>query len=297
MKYKEYRECMLCPRNCRIDRNSNKGVCGEKTTVRIGRAAPHYWEEPCISGENGSGTVFFAGCNLKCIYCQNNALSSGEKGREITVDELIETYLRLQAEGVHNINLVTSEHFAPSIKDSILRAEEKGLEIPIILNSSGYVSVETLELLKDVIDVYLVDFKYMNKDLAKEFSGAPDYPEVAKRAIEQMVKYKSRVCYDKNGMITSGVVVRHLCLPGCTDDSKDIVKYIYETYSDSVVLSIMSQYTPMPACEKHPLLKRKLTAEEYDSVVDFCIDIGVEDAYIQEGEAASESFIPEFYGK
>ena len=297
MKYKEYENCMLCPRKCKADRNIKKGICGESSAVRIGRAAPHFWEEPCISGEHGSGTVFFAGCSLKCIYCQNHTLSRGDKGVEITAEELADKFLELQSQKVHNINLVTAEHFAPHIKDSVEKARAKGLVIPVVLNSSGYVSEETLELLKDVVDVYLVDFKYMDKSLAKEFSFAQDYPEVAEKALRKMTEFRPCAVYDENGMIKSGVVVRHLCLPGCAEDSKKIIKYIFETYGEKVVLSIMSQYTPMPACENHPVLGKKLTEKEYDSIVDFCIDIGIEDAYIQEGEAASESFIPEFYGK
>lgn len=297
MKHKDFEKCTLCPRKCEVDRNINKGICGENSVIRIGRAAPHYWEEPCISGEHGSGTVFFAGCSLKCIYCQNYALSNGVKGMEITEDELATVFLDLQLQGVHNINLVTAEHFAPCIKESIEKARKRGLAIPVILNSSGYVSIETLELLKSVIDVYLVDFKYMNRTLAKDFSCAPDYPEVAKNALEWMHKFKPCVSYDENGMIYSGVVVRHLCLPGCAEDSKKIIKYVFESYGESVVLSIMSQYTPMPACKNHPLLGRLLSENEYDSIVNYCLEIGIEDAYIQEGESASESFIPEFYGK
>ncbi len=297
MKYEYYERCVLCPRKCKVNRNENKGICGEKAVVRVGRAAPHYWEEPCISGGNGSGTVFFAGCSLKCVYCQNYNLSRGSKGVEITTEELADVYLKLQSNGVHNINLVTAEHFAPQIKESVETARKKGLRIPVILNSSGYVNAETLEILKDVIDVYLVDFKYMDKNLAKEFSYAPDYPETAKNALAEMTRLKPCIIYDENDMIKSGVVVRHLCIPGCGEDSKNVLKYVFETYGKNVVLSIMSQYTPTPACEKHPLLGRKLTQKEYDNIIDFCIEIGIEDAYIQDEESASESFIPEFYGK
>lgn len=297
MIYSQYNQCTLCPRKCGVDRNIKAGFCGENATVRVGRAAPHYWEEPCISGEKGSGTVFFAGCSLKCVYCQNVALSRGSKGVEITSDELADLFLKLQSDGVHNINLVTAEHFAPHIKTSVETARKKGLSIPVILNSSGYVSVETIEFLKDVIDVYLVDFKYLDENMAKEFSCASDYPEIVKKAVAKMTELKPAVSYDENGMIKSGVVVRHLCLPGSTNDSKNILKYVFETYGENVVLSIMSQYTPMNACEKHPVLGRRLTEEEYDDILDFCLEIGIEDAYIQDGEAASESFIPEFYGK
>ena len=297
MCYAEYKKCTLCPRKCGVDRELYAGVCGEKNEVRIGRAAPHYWEEPCISGENGSGTVFFAGCSLKCVYCQNRALSRGEKGKPVSVEELAECYIELQQQGVHNINLVTAEHFAPHIKQSVLRAKEKGLNIPVILNSSGYVSPETLDLLKDVIDIYLVDFKYMDSAVAKEFSLASDYPKIAKEAIKKMWGFKGKPCYGEDSMLKSGVVVRHLCLPGFVADSKKILKYVFDEYGTDVILSIMSQYTPMPECSQHPLLQRKLTQKEYDEIIDYCIEIGIEDAYVQDGESASESFIPEFYGK
>ncbi len=295
MKYSEYDACQLCPRKCNVDRNNGKkGACKANSEIKIGRAAPHYWEEPCISGEKGSGTVFFAGCNLGCIYCQNYKLSRGEKGKTITVDELSEKFLELQKMGVHNINLVTAEHFAPQIKDSVKIAKEGGLNIPVILNCSGYETEETLELLSDVIDIYLVDFKYMDSEIAGKYSYAKDYPEVAKRALEKMVGITEKPVYDEAGMLKSGVVVRHLCLPGGGDDSKAVIEYVYKKYKDKVVLSIMNQYTPMPQCTEHPVLARKLTENEYEKILDFCIELGIEDAYIQEGEAASESFIPDF---
>ena len=292
--YNKYKNCCLCPRKCGVDRLSGKnGLCGENAEIRVGRVALHYWEEPCISGEKGSGTVFFAGCNLKCIYCQNYSLSRSAKGIKKSVEELKTEFLKLQSDGAHNINLVTAEHFAPSVKDALIRAKGAGLKIPVILNSSGYVTEETLEFLKDVIDIYIVDFKYMSEKLSKEFSAAEDYPAVAKRALQKMTELQPKLVFEDETM-KKGVIVRHLCLPGNTEDSKMVIKYIYDTYKDSVVLSVMSQYTPMPACKNHPLLKRKLSKKEYDNIIDFCIKIGVENAYIQEGDAASESFIPEF---
>ena len=295
--YKEYNSCNLCPRKCNVNRKNTKGICGEGITLRIGRAAPHLWEEPCISGENGSGTVFFSGCNLKCVYCQNYALSRGNKGVEITVEELADIFMDLEGKGVHNINLVTAEHFAPQIKPAVKMARKKGLKIPVILNSSGYVSVETLDYLADVIDIYLVDFKYMDNTLAKNLSSAENYPEVAKKALYKMVELKGKPRYDESSMMTSGVIVRHLCLPGQAEDTKNVIRYVYETYGSNIVMSIMSQYTPMPQCLNHPFLGRKLTETEYDEIIDFCIETGIEDAYVQDGESASESFIPEFFGK
>lgn len=298
MEFEEYSSCGLCPRNCKADRASReKGFCGETSAARVGRAALHYWEEPCISGDRGSGTVFFSGCALKCCYCQNYALSRGEQGVSVSAQKLSEIFLNLEAQGAHNINLVTAEHFAPHVKAAVKTARAEGLCVPVILNGSGYVSVQTIEMLEDVIDIYLTDFKYMSSETAAEYSFAPDYPDVAKSALEKMVSLKPRLVFDEHGMLQSGVIVRHLCLPSHTDDSKQVIKYVYETYGKSTGLSIMSQYTPVGKCEKFPQLQKKLTQKEYDDVLDFCIDMGIEDAYIQEGEAASESFIPVFdYG-
>ncbi len=293
--FEEYNSCRLCPRECSVKRNENKtGFCKETSEVMVGRAALHFWEEPCISGENGSGTVFFAGCSLGCVYCQNYKLSRGEKGKKVTVPELSEIFLKLQKEGANNINLVTSEHYAPSVREAILMAKEKNLSIPVVLNSSGYVKESTLDILKDIVDIYLVDFKYMNPDLAEKYSFAKEYPQVAQKALEIMYSRKKRLVFDSNGLLREGVIVRHLCLPGCAEDSKNVIRYVFDKYKENVRLSIMSQYTPMEECRNYPELCRKLTAEEYDEIVDFCIQIGIEDAYIQEGDAAQESFIPDF---
>lgn len=298
MEFKEYCQCNLCHRACNIDRNKNMtGFCGETSRLRVGRATLHFWEEPCICGTGGSGTVFFSGCSLRCCYCQNFNLSRGKEGIEIGEGRLSEIFLNLQRQGAHNINLVTGEHFAPHIKSAVIAARKGGLNIPVILNSSGYVPLRTLELLKDVIDIYLVDFKYMDSNLAKNYSMASDYPSAAKAAIAKMVELTGKAELDQKGILKRGVLVRHLCLPSHTDDSKNIIKYIFETYGEKVLLSIMSQYTPHGDCEKFPWLKRCLSEEEYDKILDFCLDIGIENAYIQEGGAASESFIPIFDGE
>ena len=298
MNYNEYDECRLCPRKCRVNRNNGEmGVCGQTSSLKIGRASLHLWEEPCISGENGSGTVFFSGCSLKCCYCQNFRLSRGEEGVCTEQDNLSQIFLNLQEEGAHNINLVTGEHFAPQIKSAVKKAREDGLKIPVVLNSSGYVTEETLEYLSDIVDIYLVDFKYMDKHLAKNYSGAEDSPLVAKTALRKMYSIVGAPSFDSEGILKKGVVVRHLCLPGCSEDSKNVIGYIFDNYGENVILSIMSQYTPFGNCEKHPELCKKLTAEEYDEVIDFCLEKGIENAYVQEGEAASESFIPAFDGK
>lgn len=296
--YKEYEKCTLCPRRCRVNRNKQeKGFCGQTSALKVGRASLHLWEEPCVSGEKGSGTVFFSGCSLHCCYCQNFNLSRGKEGTATDGENLSRIFLNLQDEGAHNINLVTGEHFAPHIRQAVKNAKKEGLVIPVILNSSGYVSLETLDYLKDVIDIYLVDFKYMNSDIAKKYSIAEDYPEVAKKALKKMYSLVGTPAFDENGILKKGVIVRHLCLPGCSDDSKAVISYVYENYKENVLLSIMSQYTPFGSCGKYLELTRKLTVEEYDEIIDFCLEIGIENAFIQEGEAASESFIPVFDGK
>lgn len=293
--YKEYENCTLCPRKCGINRNlGEKGVCTQTSSVKIGRSALHYWEEPCISGEKGSGTVFFSGCSLRCIYCQNYKLGRGNAGQELCGKELCDIFTDLQKQGAHNINLVTAEHFAPHIKDAVIKARKKGLVIPVILNSGGYVSLRTLEILKDVIDIYLVDFKYMDSSLAKKYSSAPDYPQIACKAISKMVEFTGDPVFDEDGMLQKGTVVRHLCLPSHTDDSRKILKYLFDTYNTKIIYSIMRQYTPMDECREYENLCRRITDEEYDEVIDFCLEYGLEDAYIQDGECALESFIPEF---
>lgn len=293
--YKEYDKCNLCPRNCGINRNKGaRGFCTQTSEIKIGRSALHYWEEPCISGEKGSGTVFFSGCSLRCVYCQNYNLGRGEVGQKLHERELCDIFIDLQNQGAHNINLVTAEHFAPHIKDAVIKARKKGLIIPVILNSGGYVSEETLEILKDVIDIYLVDFKYMNSETAAKYSSAPDYPEIAKKAISKMLELVGRPVFDEDGILQKGVVVRHLCLPSHSGESKDIIKYLFGNYKTGIIYSIMRQYTPVRKSEKYPNLNRKLTEEEYDEVIDFCVETGIEDAYIQDDECALESFIPDF---
>ena len=293
--FKEYDNCALCPRKCGVNRNLGEtGVCTQTSEIKIGRSDLHYWEEPCISGEKGSGTVFFSGCSLRCVYCQNYNLGRGKVGQKLSKKELCDIFTDLQKQGAHNINLVTAEHFAPHIKDAVIKARQNGLVIPVILNTGGYVSEETLEILQDVIDIYLVDFKYMDSEIARKYSSAPDYPEIVMKAIAKMLDFVGESVFDKDGILQKGVVVRHLCLPSHIEESKSIIKYLFDTYGTRIIYSIMRQYTPVRECEKYPNLNRKLTEEEYDSIIDFCIEMGLEDAYIQDDECASESFIPEF---
>lgn len=290
-------ECKLCPRMCGADRqNKNRGFCGETDTVRLARAALHMWEEPCISGEEGSGTVFFTGCTLRCVYCQNHEIAGGEVGKEITVERLSEIFLELQEKKANNINLVTPTHFVPQIINALDMARKKGLYLPIVYNTSGYESMETLRMLDGYVDVYLPDFKYLDAGHAKKYSRAYDYPEVAKSAIAEMVRQTGNPVFDERGMMRKGVIVRHLLLPGCLGDAKRIVKYLYSVYKDDIYMSLMNQYTPLESLdtEKYPELDRRVSGEAYDKLVDYAIDLGVENAFIQEGETAKESFIPPF---
>ncbi|SDB11978.1 putative pyruvate formate lyase activating enzyme [Pseudobutyrivibrio sp. YE44] len=290
-----YSKCNLCPRNCGVNRDNSRGVCQVSSTVKVARAALHYWEEPCISGENGSGAVFFSGCPLHCVFCQNEEISHGLVGKEITIEQLSQVYLDLQAKGANNINLVTGTHYIPAIVESVTRARAHGLNIPIIYNTSGYEKVESLKMLDGIVNAYLPDFKYWDSSLAKTYSKAADYPEVAKVAIDEMVRQCPQVIFDDRGFIQSGVIVRQLLLPRHTRDSKAIIKYLFETYGNSIYMSIMSQYTPMPQIkDTYPELNRRVTKREYESVIDYAIALGVDQAFIQDRKVAKESFIPSF---
>lgn len=261
--------------------------------IKVSRAALHFWEEPCISGKKGSGTVFFSGCNLGCVYCQNREISDGSAGKLISSYRLAEIFLELQEKGAENINLVTATHYIPSVIKSLEKAKLNGLSIPVVYNSGGYETLESIKMLDGLVDIYMPDFKYMSKELSKKYSNCPNYSEISKISLAEMFKQQPGCRFDDNGMIKKGVLVRHLVLPGQTEDSKEVIKYLYETYRDNIYMSIMSQYTPF-GMEKYPELNRKLTWEEYDAVLDYAVSIGVENAFIQEEDVASESFIPAF---
>lgn len=295
-------KCELCPRLCGARRTlGEKGICGASSTVKIARAALHFWEEPCISGEKGSGAIFFSGCPLHCVFCQNKEISDGKKGREITVERLEEIFFELKEKGANNINLVTPTHFMDSIVSAIKGAKQKGFDLPFVYNTSGYERASELKKLEGLVDVYLPDFKYMSKELAANFSRAADYNEVVKLALEEMVRQVGEADFGEDGIIKKGVIVRHLVLPSHTKDSFEVIKYLYETYGDKIYISLMSQYTPMEnssgTFEKYPELKRKLTKREYERVIDYALSLGVSNAFIQEGEVAKESFIPDFDGE
>ncbi len=262
--------------------------------MRIARAALHFWEEPCISGENGSGTVFFSHCPLHCVYCQNAQISTGQAGAEITTRRLAEIFLELAEQGAENINLVTPTHYAPQILEALHMAKKQGLTLPIVYNCSGYESAFALRLLDGTVDIYLTDFKYMDRELAQRYSHAADYPRMAKPALAEMVRQTGEARFDEKGMMQRGVIVRHLLLPGQTEDSKAVVRYLHEAYAQKVHLSLMSQYTPVNPERLPEELQRKVTQEEYEALVDYALLLGVENGFIQEGEAADESFIPPF---
>ena len=288
-------DCTLCPRHCHVNRLLGQaGYCGQ-TTLKAARASLHMWEEPCISGTAGSGTVFFSGCNLRCIFCQNYHIALGEAGREISTKHLAEIFLSLQAQGANNINLVTPTHFVPQILLALQSAKEHGLTIPIVYNSSGYESTETLRLLEGYVDIYLPDFKYMDPALSLKYSHAQDYFTKAKESLAEMVRQAGSPVFDPaTSLMKRGVIVRHLLLPGHTKDSKKILRYLHTTYGNQIFISIMNQYTPLPQVKELPELNRRVSPAEYERVLDFALRIGIENGFFQEGETASDSFIPEF---
>lgn len=289
--------CNECPRHCNIDRSITTGFCGMSDKIMVARAALHMWEEPCISGEEGSGAVFFSGCNLRCVFCQNACIARGGTGVEITVGRLSEIFLELQGKGANNINLVTPSHYVKEIVQALTMAKDNGLTIPVVYNTSSYELVDTLKCLDGLVDIYLPDFKYVDSSLAMRYSHAKDYYEVACAALDEMHRQIGACSFDERGMMKHGIIVRHLILPGHTADSKRVIKYIKDTYGDDVFISIMNQYTPLPHVSDYPEINRKVTQREYDNVVDYAIDIGVTNGFIQEGGVAEESFIPEFNGE
>ncbi len=287
-------QCNDCPRRCGADREFDKagGVCRSPLTPVIARAAPHFGEEPCISGERGSGTVFFSGCNLRCVFCQNREISCGSVGKPVTVERLRDIFLELQDEGVHNINLVTAAHFIRPVSEALEGAK---LKIPVIWNSSGYESVEALRRLEGLVQVYMPDLKYLDPVPALRYSAAKDYPEVAVSAIAEMYRQRGHFVLDDDDMLVSGVLVRHLILPGARENSERVIRFIAENYpGDRVLFSLMCQYTPMPGLEKFPELQRTVTAGENDALCRYMEDCGIEYGFFQEPESATDEMIPDF---
>lgn len=287
-------KCTLCPRKCMINRNNGEvGFCNAGNKLRIAKAYLHMWEEPPITGKNGSGTIFFSNCNLHCLFCQNYYISEEGNGTEISTKRFSDICLDLQKQGATNINLVTPTHYVPLIIDGIKLARKKGLKIPIVYNSSGYETVDTIKLLDGIIDVYLPDFKYYSDEYAIKYSKCRDYFKYASASLEEMVRQKPKCVFDKDGNITSGVIVRHLLIPSMEEDSKKILKYLYDTYGNKIYISIMNQYTPVRKC-KYSELNNIVDNKVYDEVIDCAWDIGIRNAFIQEGETQKDSFIPKW---
>ncbi len=293
----ELSDCTLCPRECHVNRNAGEiGYCGQTAKLTAARAALHFWEEPCLSGTNGSGTVFFSGCNLRCVYCQNHEIAQGQTGREISALRLSEIFLELQDKGAHNINLVTPAHFVPQIITALNAAKKQGLSIPVIYNTSAYEKAETLCMLEGLVDIYLPDLKYHDTALSSSYSHAPDYFETASAAIAEMVRQVGVPVFanGEDSLMLRGVIVRHLLLPGCGKDSRRILRFLHETFKNDIYVSIMNQYTPLPRVSAIPSLNRRVSGKEYERIVDYAIRTGIENGFIQEGETCSESFIPDF---
>lgn len=316
---KDMQKCMICPRKCGVNRNSGQlGICGQTDEIKVARAALHMWEEPCISGANGSGTVFFSGCSLHCVFCQNQDIANGTVGKVISVERLAEIFLELQGEGANNINLVTPGQFVPQIIAALDIAKSNKLKIPIVYNTSSYELVETIKMLEGYVDVYLPDLKYRSEMISKRYSHASDYFAKASKAIAEMVRQTRGLEFYKEGdtlrktlsikdyqqqedaggklLMKSGTIVRHLVLPGCEEDSKAVIQYLLETYGSHIFVSIMNQYTPVPQIVDYPELNRQVRTDKYEEVIDYAIEQGIENGFMQEGETAKESFIPEFDG-
>ena len=286
--------CELCPRLCKVNRNNNElGFCKATNKIKIARYSLHMWEEPCISGITGSGTIFFSCCNLKCIFCQNYDISTNNLGKEISVDRFSEICLELQQKGALNINLVTPTMYIPLIKEGLIKAKGKGLTIPIVYNSSGWERVEALKELDGLIDIYLPDFKYYDDSLGEKFSHIFNYSSIAKDALKEMYRQVGKNTF-KDDIMTKGVIVRHMLLPDHLDDSKKIIEYLYNTYKDNIYISIMNQYTPVRKIEEYSELNNTVTDNEYDELINYACDLGITKAFIQEGETCKESFIPDF---
>lgn len=287
--------CNICPRNCPVDRQKGElGYCHSSNIIKVSKAALHMWEEPCISGTNGSGTVFFTGCNLSCVFCQNHNISQGGFGKEIGTLELSKIFNELQEKGAHNINLVTPTHYANEIIEALKISKKNGLTIPILYNTNSYENPSTIKALDGLIDVYLPDLKYFNDKYSIKYSNAKNYFNVASKAICEMISQVGSVAFDENGLITKGVIVRHMVLPGLLFDSKKILDYLLNKFGNSIYISIMSQYTPMFKAKDFPEINKKLNIKLYDSLVEYAALIGIDQGFIQENSSSSLDFIPKF---
>lgn len=286
--------CNVCPRNCNADRINKYGYCRMGKNPRVSKVMLHMWEEPCISGTRGSGAVFFSGCNLKCVFCQNYIISQEEMGQELSVSELSKVFLSLEEKGAHNINLVNPTHFIREIAEAIDISREKGLKVPFVYNTNGYEALDSLKLLEGRIEVYLPDMKYYDSNASLKYSGASDYFEVCSKAVKEMYRQVGLPQFDDCGIITRGLIIRHLILPSLSKDSVKILDYINENFPQSIYVSIMSQYTPYYKAEEFHELNRRITKFEYDRVLKHFYGLGLENGYMQERDSASSEFIPEF---
>jgi putative pyruvate formate lyase activating enzyme len=303
--FSAYENCTLCPRNCGKDRKADTGVCGVKSTLTLARAALHYWEEPCISGTSGSGAVFFSGCGLGCVFCQNREIARG-KGFAVEDGRLAEIFLELQEQGANNINLVTGGAYIPHIIRGVEKARAQGLSIPILYNTGSYEKVDSLKALEGIVDIYLPDFKFMDEAVAARYCRAADYAAVAKAAIAEMVRQQPALSFyekkktdgaDTERLLEKGVMVRQLLLPGQLHDGKRILRYLFDTYGNRIAYSLMSQYTPLPHVKDYPELTERVSCEAYEAYIEFAGKLGIATGYTQEREVAKESFIPHFGGE
>lgn len=288
------KSCNLCPRECNVDRYNSTGFCHASEQIVIAKAYLHKWEEPCISGINGSGCVFFTNCNLKCIYCQNYEISQASLGKIVSIEKLADIMLDLQLQGAHNINLVTPTHYCVQIIEAIKIAKFKGLNIPIVYNTNSYELPSTIKLLKGYVDIFLADLKYIDEKKSIEYSAAPNYYLVATKAIDEMFKLTGPANFDENGMMKSGVIVRHLMLPGMLLDTKKIISNLYNKYKNDIYLSLMNQYTPMYKAVSHSKLALPLNPKQYENAIEHCEAIGFENVFIQEDGTSTTSYVPDF---
>ncbi len=283
--------CNACPRKCGIDRETGTGVCGVPLTYRVARAALHFWEEPCISGTRGSGTVFFSGCSLKCVFCQNYQISRDCFGKEISGERLVEIFGELKNQGAHNINLVNPTHYALQLADTLT---EHKPDIPVVWNTGGYDNVETLRRLDGLADIYLTDIKYVSPSVSKKYSKAENYFEVASSAALEMLRQTGEAVFDSEGIMQKGVIVRHLVLPGNISQAMKVLDWVSANMPADTVVSIMSQYTPCGNLSEYPVINRRLSVREYDMVLEYADRLGLENAYIQELDSSAEEYIPPF---
>jgi len=287
--------CRLCPRNCGVNRlNGQVGFCKAGKDVRLAKVSLHHWEEPCISGSRGSGTVFFSNCNLSCVFCQNHEISQESFGKDVSIERLGEIFIEQQNRGAHNINLVTPTHFVPQIIEAVSLAKKDGLSIPVLYNTNSYENIETIRSLQGIADVYLADLKYFNDSYAKKYSNADNYFFHASKAIGEMFRQAGQAVFDKDNIMVKGVIVRHLMLPGLLFDTKKLIDYLYGEYGDSIFISLMNQYTPMHKAVLYPEIDKRLNPRHYESIIDYCLEKGIHNAFVQGQGTASEDYVPDF---